>query len=86
MLVTAYLKIKRDKQSSGYITTSLAVSKMKPDCQSNEVVTMLNFDIPDELFDKPALQANIIVKAPPSVSIPTVTIESGALVDWIDKK
>lgn len=82
MKVKAYVKITKDS----YGTPALAISKNKPDTKSNEVVTLLNFDIPDALFDKPPLEANIIVKAPPTTSVPTITIESGALVDWIDKK
>lgn len=82
MIVKAYLKIKNDYRG----VSTLSVSKNKPDVGANEVVTLLNFTIPDELFDKPTLEANIIVKAPPATAVPTITIESMALVDWIDKK
>jgi hypothetical protein len=82
MKVKAYVKIIRDS----YGTVGLSISKSKPDAKSNEVVALLNFDIPDSLFAKPLLEANIVVKAPPTTSVPTITIESGALVDWIEDK
>ena len=85
MKVKAYLKIKRDRMGDSYIPV-LSVSKTKPDAQSNEVVTLLNFDIPDTLFDKPMLEANVVVVAPPASAVPTITIEATALVDWMDKK
>lgn len=82
MKVKAYVKITRDS----YGAVALSISKSKPDAKSNEVVTLLNFDIPDSLFEKPPLEANIIIKAPPTTSVPTITIESGALVEWIENK
>jgi hypothetical protein len=78
MKATAYLKIKKDGE--------LAVSKYKPPVAANEVLTMLNFDIPDSLFNQPVMQANITIKEPPKTSIPNITIESCVLADWIDKK
>lgn len=78
MKVNAYLKIKKDGE--------LSVSKYKPTVGTSEVCTLLNFDIPDVLFDKPVLEANIKIMPPPATSVPNIVIEAGALVDWIDKK
>lgn len=87
MKVQAYVKVKKGGVSAyGSNPVTVSISKTKPDVLSSEVVILLNLDIPDELFTKPALEANIIVKAPPSSSVPTITIEAGALTDWINKK
>lgn len=88
MKVQAYLKIKKGlpDRYSGSPSMELSVSKIKPAVQANEVLTLLNLDIPDELFDRPILEANIIVKAPKSASVPTFTVEAGALTDWIENK
>lgn len=78
MRVKAYLKIKKDGE--------LTVTKSKPASRSDEVVTLLNFEIPDVLFDKPVFEANIRIQPPPASATGNLTIEATALVDWMDKK
>ena len=64
---------------------NVRVTKTKPAVQPTEVITKLNFDIPDSLFVVPIHEANIKVNAPTG-KIPSLDIEVDAIKDWITSK
>ena len=71
MRLNKHLIIGRKQQ---YEKATARLTTNKPALESYEIAIRLNFDIPDSLFDKPLLQANVVIPKN-SVSAPTITAD-----------
>ena len=76
MKISQYIIVKCKKKSlySGYRTFSSRMSKGNPKLDTDEVAVMVSIELPDALFDKPSLQANIVVPIE-AVSKPIISAE-----------
>lgn len=60
--VSCYLIVKSDPAPSGYCkSTSIRVTKGKPDTAKNEVAIALTLQLPAGLFRRPSLKATVTV-------------------------
>lgn len=74
MRISNYIVVKANKRYGRVHSVSSRLTKNRPSLEANEIAVKVNLELPDELFDKPQLEATVKVPKE-AVSAPVIDAE-----------
>ena len=74
MKVEGFLVIGAKKRHSWYDASGVRFTKKKPNTKASEIAIKLDIDVPDTLFERPQLEASIVIDDD-QVSTPVITAD-----------